>query len=110
MANSPSTANAKKEASYEDLNEQISILRDDISALTGTIADLTKAQANQLTGAAAQQAEAARQKGVETAALVANQAKDVQTQAQEFVDARPGTALGIAAGLGFLVGMMSARK
>ena len=36
--------------------------------------------------------------------------KEAQKQAEDFVRTQPGTAIGIAAGVGFLVGLLTARR
>jgi ElaB/YqjD/DUF883 family membrane-anchored ribosome-binding protein len=105
-----STNGSAKDVSVEDLTNQIEILRKDLSDLTSTMSDMGKAKKAQLADAAAQQVEAARQKGIETADLLGSHARDVQGQANDFVKSQPATALGIAAGVGFLVGLMSTRR
>jgi len=90
-------------ATVEDLSEQIAILKDDIAALTSTMTDVGRAKASTAVEtaktAAADLSEAGRSKAVET-----------QEKAEEFVRTQPTTALGIAAGVGFLVGMITARR
>lgn len=104
------TNGSSSDVSVADLTDQIETLRKDLSDLTGTIADIGKTKKAQLADAAAQQVETARQKGIETADLLGNHARDVQGQANDFVKSQPATALGIAAGVGFLVGLMSTRR
>lgn len=91
-----------KETTIEDLGAQIETLRTDLASLTATMSDLGKVKSAQLK-------EAVRHKGVETADYVETQLKDARARADLFVSERPSTALGIAAGLGFLVGYL-ARK
>lgn len=89
--------------SVEDLSEQIDTLKNDLSALTQTLADLGIAKSNE-----------ARKAAGETATHLQNAGRDkfveVQAQAEEFVNKQPATSLGIAAGLGFLIGMITARR
>lgn len=99
-----------KDATVADLSAQIETLRKDLSALTGTINDLGKAKSSELKEAASDRVEMAREKGAEAAEAVTSRAKEVHEQANDFVKAQPATALGIAAGLGFLVGMLNARR
>lgn len=99
-----------KDASVADLSAQIETLRKDLSALTGTINDLGKAKSAELTEAATDRVDAAREKGAQAAQAVTDRAKEVHEQANDFVKSQPATALGIAAGLGFLVGMLNARR
>ncbi len=105
-----STNGSTKDVSVQDLTDQIETLRKDLSDLTSTMADMGKAKKAQLADAAAQQVETARQKGIETADMLGGHARDVQGQANDFVKSQPATALGIAAGVGFLVGLMSTRR
>lgn len=105
-----STNGSTKDVSVADLTSQIETLRKDLSDLTGTIADLGRSKKAELSDAAAQQVDAARKKGIETADILGDHARDVQGQANDFVKSQPATALGIAAGVGFLVGLMSTRR
>ena len=51
-----------------------------------------------------------RETAASHAAAASDQAAALQGQANDFVKNQPAAALGIAAGLGFLVGFMSSRK
>lgn len=104
------TLAASKETSVADLAAEIQTLRDDLGSLTGTLSELTKVKGHEVTHLAAQKADAVQQKATEVAGFVSARAKDAQDQAEDFVQKQPATALGIAAGVGFLVGMMSARR
>ncbi|MGC1495677.1 MAG: DUF883 domain-containing protein [Sulfitobacter sp.] len=93
-----------------DVTEQMAILRDDIRSLSETIAELAQAKGGEMSQAAKDQIHAARDTanaGVDAAKV---QAAQLQGQANDFVRDQPAAALGIAAGLGFLVGMLSTRK
>ena len=98
------------ETTVADLTAEIQTLRNDLSSLTGTIADLAKTKGNHVSQAAAEQADLAQQKAHEATEFVSARAKAAQHQAEDFVKQQPATALGIAAGIGFLVGMMSTRR
>jgi len=99
-----------KVATVEDLSVQIAILKDDIAALTGTIGDYSKAQTKNV----AEHAKSTAQHFADTAQDLANdgraKASQAQDSAEEFIRTQPATALGIAAGVGFLVGLISARR
>lgn len=98
------TTNGKpQDTTVADLSAQIEVLRKDLSELTGTIAGLGKTKSAELS-------EAARQKGAETVEFLSTRAREAQTQASSFVAQQPATALGIAAGAGFLVGFLSSRR
>ncbi|MHA6263310.1 DUF883 family protein [Arenibacterium sp. CAU 1754] len=105
-----STNGSKADTTVADLSEQIAILRNDLSDLSGTIAGLGKTKTAELKDAAAQQADVAREKGAKAAEYVSERAHEAQAQANDFVKTQPGAALGIAAGLGFLVGYLSSRR
>jgi ElaB/YqjD/DUF883 family membrane-anchored ribosome-binding protein len=78
-------------------------LKDDIAALTGSMSDYSKTKARDATdqarSAAHDYAEAGKEKAVEA-----------QQSAEAFIRTQPATALGIAAGVGFLVGLITARR
>lgn len=90
-------------ASVDDLAAQIEILKNDLATLTHTIADLGSAKTTEAKQAATKTAanlhEAGREKLLEA-----------QLQAEDFVQKQPATSIGIAAGLGFLVGLIAARR
>ncbi len=92
-----------KDATIEDLSTQIAILKDDIAALTGTVSEYGMAKgrsaADQAKSAANDMAQSGRAKAAEA-----------QETAEEFIRTQPATALGIAAGVGFLVGLVTARR
>ncbi len=99
-----------KNPSTEDLAEQLEALRSDVSALATTMADLGRASGARLGEAARERVERAgdlAQSGVDAARARAQQ---LEHQANDFVTRQPATALGIAAGVGFLVGMMTSRR
>jgi len=100
-----SATNVKKinGASVEDLSEQIAILKDDIATLTSTMGELGKATT-------AQAVESAKSSAADLSEAGVNKALETQEKAEEFIRTQPTTALGIAAGVGFLVGLMTARR
>ncbi|MBB5516834.1 ElaB/YqjD/DUF883 family membrane-anchored ribosome-binding protein [Rubricella aquisinus] len=106
MARAASTTSA----STDDLVKQIETLKADVQALTDTLGELGKAQGAAAKNAAAEKAAALRDAGEDQINRARGAANDLNDQANEFVRTQPATALGIAAGVGFLVGMMSGRK
>ncbi|MBI6629415.1 DUF883 family protein [Pontibaca salina] len=100
----------KKDPSAEDLAEQLEALRADVSKLAATMTDMGRASGARLGEAARAHAERAgnvAQSGVDAARA---QAHEWEQQANDFVTRQPATALGIAAGVGFLVGLITARR
>lgn len=93
-----------------DVAKQMAILRDDIANLTATVAEYGKAQGALLKSTAAEKAAEVADAGTATAETVKKKATKTYLDAEDAVRANPGTAIGIAAGIGFLVGMMTARR
>ena len=97
-------------ASADDVADQIATLRNDVSDLTRLIGELGKAKGGDLSDAAKAKVDEIRDSAKTQAAAVSDQAAALQGQANDFVKHQPAAALGIAAGLGFLVGFMGNRK
>ncbi|SDX44991.1 DUF883 family protein [Litoreibacter albidus] len=110
MARSSSKIEQLNTADAEDVSAQIAALKADLSGLTNAIASMGKGKAAELSDAANASAEAARAKGAEHLSKVRDQAAELQNQANDFVTKQPATALAIAAGAGFLIGMISNRR
>lgn len=111
MAKSTTTANpatgatptAGSEVSIQDLSAQIDILKKDIAALTSTMGEFGRAKIDE-----AQKTAKDTLSDATTAGRL--KALDAQAQAEEFMRTQPTAALGIAAGIGFLVGLVTARR
>lgn len=103
---------AKKEAEMTavELSEQIAVLKADIAGLASTLASMGKAKGQAVADAARHDVAAIRAKGEEQAAALATQAKNLADEAETFVRTRPTTALGIAVGLGFVIGLLTNRR
>lgn len=85
---------------YEKLSRQLDTLKADLSSLTEIIGGLGKAERDRLL--AAGEARYAQAKGT---------AESYLHEGERYVREQPGTALGIAAALGFLVGfVMTSRR
>lgn len=103
--------NAQTEAATtETLTNQMETLRGDLSDLTKKITDLGKSKSDDAIASA-------KTKVVDTRDIIVGQtetarlhAMELQDQANSFVRTQPATALGIAAGFGFLVGFLATRK
>lgn len=93
-----------------DVAKQMAILRDDIAALTATVAEYGKAQGALLKTTAADKAAGLADTGAATAEAIKAKAEKSYSDAEEAVRLNPATAVGIAASIGFLVGMMTARR
>lgn len=101
MAKSNSVLNgaSPSAASIEDLAAQINILKNDLSALTQTLAQHSTNKAEDVKQTAAD-------KAAELHAAGRDKVVEAQLHAEEFVRTQPATSLGLAAGLGFVVGML----
>ncbi|AXI40548.1 YqjD family protein [Sulfitobacter sp. SK011] len=86
-----------------DLSDQIAVLKNDIAALTNTLGAYGKAKSEEASRTAKETVD-----DLTTAGRV--KALEAQQQAEEFIRTQPATALGIAAGIGFLVGLITARR
>jgi ElaB/YqjD/DUF883 family membrane-anchored ribosome-binding protein len=104
------STNGSGEATTADLTQQIDTLRSDLAGLTEIIADMGKAQGERLSAAASERVDQAKAAGREVSDRALQQAELAKAQSSEFVRTQPATALGIAVGIGFLVGWMSGRK
>ncbi|MDU9005193.1 glycine zipper domain-containing protein [Sedimentitalea todarodis] len=93
-----------------DVSKQMAVLRDDIATLTETVAELGKAQGAVLKSAAAEKAENLADSGAAAAGALKARAEKTYADTEGAVRANPGAAIGIAAGIGFLFGTLSARR
>ncbi|GHA44081.1 hypothetical protein GCM10008927_06070 [Amylibacter ulvae] len=96
------TANAKK-TTTEDLAKQIETLKGDLVDLTEMMGKVGKNKGQQI-------AQSARETGEAQLAKVQHGAERAVHKADDFVNEKPAMALGIAAGIGFLVGMTASRR
>lgn len=109
MARSETSADNKNPSS-EELAAQLEALRSEVSALATTMGEIGRTGSAALGDAARDsihRAQSLAQDGVEAARA---QAVRLEGQANDFVTRQPATALSIAAGLGFVVGMITARR
>lgn len=92
-----------------EVNQQMAVLRDDIAHLTANVATYAKAQGLQLKSAATQKASYIAKFGAKTAAVAKERPEVAYAEAQTAVRANPAAAVGIALGIGFLVGAITTR-
>lgn len=92
-----------------DVSKQMAVLRDDIANLTATVAEYGKAQGMALKATAAQKAVGIAESGAQTAQSLKAAAEKTYSSTEDAVRANPAAAVGIAAGVGFLVGLMARR-
>lgn len=94
----------------QDVADQMATLRADIGALTSLVTELAQNKGADLSDAAKEQVSAVKQSARDHAEAAKDQAQQLQDQATAFARDQPAVALGVAAGLGFLVGMLMTRK
>lgn len=93
-----------------DVSKQMAVLRADIASLTEIVSDFGAAQGKKLKANAKVKAADLSESSAATAAALKTKAEDAYTDAEDAVRANPSAAVGIAAGIGFVVGMLSARR
>lgn len=97
--------------SYEDLSEQIATLRADLSGLTETIGKLGKAEKERLVSTVKARGDELKAAGEARYDEARAAAQGYLREGERYVQEQPGTALGIAAAVGFVVGfLMSGRR
>lgn len=112
MANESSS---KKEAeaevaSTDKLSKDIETLKADLSQIAGTLRDLGLQTKDTAVEEGRRRYELARLRGNQQVDHLRHSAEDFSHQATEAVRDRPGTALLIAAGIGMIFGILTARK
>lgn len=108
MATAAQKPNGKAPAT--DLGTQVETLRTELSDLTHKFADMSKAKGEEALAAAKEKADETLAQAQDTADTVRLHAMEVQDEVSGFIKEKPLTALGIAAGVGLLVGFLSTRK
>lgn len=104
-----------------DVSKQIDTIREDISTLNALIAELAKDKtevakshaaeaAAELKSSAAHQVDAAQAHAIAASDKMRKEAEAAYHQAEDAVRQQPALAVGIAAGLGFLAGLMATRR
>ncbi|WP_323035309.1 glycine zipper domain-containing protein [Pararhodobacter sp.] len=93
-----------------DVAQQMAVLREDIAALAATVAEYSKAQGAALKSSATEKVAGLAESGASAANALKAQAEKSYSDAEEAVRTNPAAAVGIAAGVGFLIGMLTARR
>lgn len=106
-----STTTSKKDApTVDDLSAQLETLRADVSQLTSLLGDYGRDRADQAGKSAKQRVADLRSRAEDDAERLRARAGDLAHDAENFMHERPATAIGIAVGLGFLVGLAASRR
>ncbi len=94
----------------EDLNRQLEALRDDVAAIAETLKALGLAQGKAAADGVRGKAEEARAAGEAQAEALRRSLEAILAEADTAARQKPVTAMGIAAGFGFLIGLLLARR
>ena len=94
----------------DDVKAQIDALKSDIASLATLVSQMGNAQAGRAKETMQEQLDNARDAGAAHLSEAKQQAQKLSSEANDFVVRQPAAALGIAAGIGFLIGMLGARK
>lgn len=101
---------ANPQQDIEQLSKQIATLREDISAITSTLSGLSGSTRDAAVDGARRKASELRHAGEEQLYSAQHRAEEMGHQAADAVRSQPATAVGLAVGLGFLLGFVTARK
>ncbi|MFP4326401.1 MAG: YqjD family protein [Paracoccaceae bacterium] len=93
-----------------ELSRQIETLKKDMGALTQTLGEIARDRRDELSSEARQRLDKAMHDAEAQARAAGARAARLGEDAHDMVARQPGTALAIAAGLGFLVGFLGARR
>ena len=104
MAQSPAKPNA------DDLAKQMETLRADVAKLTETLADLTRAEAHEVADSVKKAARRARSELEHEVDRLQVQASQAIDHADALIRDKPALAMGLAAGLGLLAGLLISRR
>ena len=104
------TNGGNAEPTTADLQEQMNALKQDIANLGATLGEYGRSTGEQLKSAAKEQAQYLRAKGEDGVAQAQKTAANAYHQAENSVRDNPATAVGIAAAVGFIVGLAAGRR
>ena len=106
MAGTSTATNKSKAATLEELDGQISQIRDDITGLTKILADNGSSKIEQLSDHAKETAHRVAGRSQEALEALNKEAGQLEAQLMLQVRKKPLTAIGVAAGFGFLAAML----
>jgi len=109
MATEPAGKTTRGSDDADALREQVETLKTDISAISATLADLVKSRVREGRRRAESVAEGYVRQGQEQADAAMDSARAYSEALEEQITRNPFTAVLVALGLGYLVGLMSRR-
>lgn len=101
---------AKPQASADDVRDQLAALQADVAELTKTVTSYGKARGEEARASVSQTAAELRQRADTLRSDAEAQLRQGYAQAETAVRDNPAAAVGIAAGIGFVLGLMSSRR
>ncbi|WP_407495453.1 glycine zipper domain-containing protein [Pseudooceanicola sp. MF1-13] len=105
-----SVKNAKAEGDSDDIKLQLSILQEDVAELTKAMQSYGKARGSQARLAAEQTANDIKDRANQLGKDAEAQLRSGYASAETAVKDNPAAAVGIAAGVGFLLGLLTVRR
>ncbi|MBU2998252.1 DUF883 C-terminal domain-containing protein [Roseovarius nubinhibens] len=101
---------ASTQQDVEELSAQIAALKTDLGAITETLKSLGVHSGEEAAARARELAAQVQKTGREGLSYAQNSAEEMGAQAAQAVRNQPATAMGLAVGVGFLLGFISGRK
>lgn len=104
------TGNNGSPASTQELSEQVETLRKDIASIGGTLRQLVDQETEAGKKRVRKTAADLKARGMDTASQVRAQGDEMVDDAQTAISNNPFTAVLVAVGLGFLIGILSRKS
>lgn len=110
MAANETAAKAQADVTTAELQKQIAALKNDISELTQTVSRYGKAQSDSLKAQARDGLRVVGERGQHQLDAAGEYAGMKYAETEDYIRENPAAAVGIAAGIGFLVGLLTSRR
>ncbi len=104
------TSNSSPQKDIDQLSEQVAALKQDIADISQTLSGLGKSSGQAASEHMRHQAAQMRDAGQEHLYSAQHKAEELGQHAADTVRNQPAAAVGLAVGLGFLLGFMTGRK
>ncbi|MBK0327811.1 DUF883 family protein [Rhodobacteraceae bacterium F11138] len=104
------TALAPSDEETKALSSQLSDLRADLAGISKTLSDMGSRRGDAAVETLRDSAQSLREHGERTLQAAQSQVQEAGQQTQSAIRQQPAAAVGIAVGLGFLLGFATARK
>ncbi|MBQ1203102.1 MAG: DUF883 family protein [Loktanella sp.] len=102
--------NGTPQDNIDQLSEQMTVLRNDIAAISKSLADLGASTKDAAMENARMKAAELRASGEKHLSQAQDRAEELGQQAADAVRQQPAAAVGLAVGVGFLLGFITGRK